>query len=503
MKYPLILLFIAALTSCTVTPQHRKTEVSVPPSWSSDPGKRATTPVADLSEWWTSFEDAELNALISQAEETNLDLREAEARIRETRALRRVTAADAWPLLNGSGSYTRSRFSENSISSTSEFLDGDIIGTPDDSGNAGANGDTDTGQSRGFGGFSGDRNSFRVGFDASWEIDLFGHVHWAVEAAEADIAAARENRRDVLVSVLAEVARNYTEMRGAQRRPTVARENLIAQQEIVEITQDRFAAGLTSALDSAQANALLATTQSQLPILESTTAQIIHRLGVLVGRPPGALFEELSPTGPIPFAAADIIIGLPSDLLRRRPDIRRAERELEATIARIGVATADLFPRFSLTGALGLQSVEFTDLARTSSLFWSTGPSMRWSIFAAGRIRANIRVQNERQEHALARYEKTVLTALEEVENTLVSYTRELERRHLLSKAVTANREAVALASERYTAGVEDFLTVLEAQRSLYTAEDQLAQSELAVTVNLIALYKALGGGWELDTEVR
>ncbi|MEW6300465.1 MAG: TolC family protein, partial [Thermodesulfobacteriota bacterium] len=236
----------------------------------------------------------------------------------------------------------------------------------------------------------------------------------------------------------------------------------------------------------------------QVPTLESGARQSIHRLGVLLGQAPGALLEELSSPTPIPAATLDGSIGLPAELLRRRPDVRRAEHELTAATARVGVAAADLYPRFSLTGIIGFQSLDLADLAEWPSRFWTTGPTVRWPVFDAGRIRANIRVQDARQEQALARYERTLLRSLEDVENALVAYAREQERRHLLVEAVRADREAVTLATERYTGGLTDFLNVILAQRALYTSQDALAQSETAVVVNLIALYKALGGGWEV-----
>jgi len=293
------------------------------------------------------------------------------------------------------------------------------------------------------------------------------------------------------------VARNYVELRGFQYRLIIAHENIDAQQESVEITEARFQAGLTSALDVAEAKALLANTRAQVPTLESGARQSIHRLGILLGQAPGALLEELSPSASIPGAILQGTIGLPSDLLRRRPDIRRAERELAAATARIGVAAADLFPRFSLTGVLGFQSLDLSDLAEWPSRFWTTGATISWPVFDADRIRANIRVQDARQEQALVRYERTILRSLEEVENALVAYAREQERRRLLVEAVQADREALGLANERYRGGLTDFLNVILAQRALYTSQDALAQSETTVIVNLIALYKALGGGWE------
>jgi len=284
----------------------------------------------------------------------------------------------------------------------------------------------------------------------------------------------------------------------------VTHDNIQAQQQSVALTDARFQSGLTSALDVAQAEAQLATTQSQVPTLESAARQSIHRLGVLLGQPPETLLDELTPERPIPAVPPEVMVGLPSDLLRRRPDVRRAEQELAAATARIGVATADLFPRFSLTSNIvGLQSADIADLALASSRFWTAGPTLSWPIFDAGRIRANIEVQNAREEQALAQYEKTVLTALEDVEDALVAYAREQVRRGALMAAVEANQRATGLANERYIKGLGDFLNVLEAQRSLYDSQDQLVQSERTAVSDLIALYKAIGGGWEVDSRIQ
>jgi len=492
MKIPCICvgaLLVTALPGCMITPRARVSELSLPATWSVEQGqgakKDAPQPpaqTADLTRWWTTLSDPLLHVLIGRAVSTNLDVREAEARIREARAARTVVASDGWPLLDVSGSYARSRRSEN------------VISVPSGTSGGGAGG----GSGGGFFGFSGEQEFFQTSFDASWELDVFGRVRWSVEAAEADIAASEENRRDVLITLLADVARNYVELRGFQYRIVIARENIDAQQESVDITEARFQAGLTSALDVAEAKALLANTRAQVPALESGARRSIYRLSVLLGQAPGALLEQLSPPAPIPAAELNGAVGLPADLLRRRPDVRRAERELAAATARIGVATADLFPRFSLTGILGLQSLDLADLAEWPSRFWTTGATISWPVFDADRIRANIRVQDARQEQALVRYERTILRSLEDVEGALIAYVREQERRRLLIEAVQADREALQLANERYTGGLTDLLNVILAQRALYTNQDALAQSETAVIVNLVALYKALGGGWEV-----
>lgn len=470
------LLALAGVGGCTVGPRYSAPTLPLPTAWSELPESGVKNDPADLTRWWSTLGDPLLNSLIERAVLTNLDLRFAKARVREARALRGVAASGLWPTINAAGTYLRLRSSEN----LSTFPSGGS-------------------SSGGTSAFSLEGDFFQANFDATWELDLFGRVRRSIEAAEADISATEENQRDILVTLVAEVARNYAELRGAQAQLIVTQNNIHAQQQSVDITNARFQSGLTSGLDVTQAEAQLAATQAQLPILESLRQQSIHRLGVLLGQLPETLQGELAAEKPIPLAPLEVTVGLPSALLRRRPDVRRAERQIAAATARVGVATADLFPRFSFsTAVIGLRSSDITDLPLASSRFWTVGPTVSWPIFDAGRIRANIEVQNAREEQALVQYEQTVLTAVEDVENALVAYAREQTRRRTLVAAVEANRRSVALANERYTKGLGDFLNVLDAQRSLYNAEDQLVQSERTIVSNLIALYKALGGGWEV-----
>ena len=455
------------IVGCAVGPNYSTPKVSVPESWSELQQKGEAKP-ASIIQWWKAFNDPALDSLITRAVKSNLDLRVAEARVREARFQSGVVAADLWPSANTSASYSRSRRSLgiSTIPPKAKVK----------------------------------RDLYEAGFDASWEIDLFGGKRRAIEAARADIDAAVENQRDVLITLLAELARNYIEVRGSQRRLEIVCKNIKAQQETVEITRVRYKAGLSSELDAVQAEALLATTQSQIPLLKNAMKQAIHRIGVLLGQEPGNLLGELSKEAPIPHAPPVVPVGLPSDLLRRRPDVRRAERELAAATARIGVATADLFPKFSLTGDFGLQTENLNAFSLSHSRFWSIGPTVRWPIFEAGRIRANIKVQNARQEQSFLSYEKAVLASLEDVENAIAAYNMEYVRHQNLSEAVNANRRAVDLASELFTGGLVNFLNVLDAERSLYRSEDELVQSERTVSLNLVILYKALGGGWETET---
>lgn len=467
---------ILLTAGCSVGPDYKEPALAMPAGWNEAPQKGVDTRPADLARWWTAFEDPLLSSLVERALRSNLDLRIAESRIREARAARAVVAAGAWPTVDTSGSYTRSRSSENAL-----------------------NVPTQSGFGSGGSGIRLERNLFDAGFDANWEIDVFGGVRRSVEAADATIEATEYSRRDVLVTLLGDVARNYIDLRGAQRRLAVARANLKTQQDSLDLTRVRFNAGLASDLDVARAEAQLNTTASQVPTLESLLKQSAYSLDLLLDLAPGALWQELEKELAIPSLPPEVLVGLPSDLLRRRPDIRFAERQLAAATAQVGSAIADLFPKFFLTGAGGLQSISASDWFTGGSRYWSIGPTISWPIFDAGRIRANIEIRNAQQEQALSQYEKAVLAAFGDVEKSLVNYSREQTRYRSLDAAVAANRRAVQMANELYVRGLNDYLDVLDSQRALYVTETELAQSEATMASNLVALFKALGGGWETN----
>jgi NodT family efflux transporter outer membrane factor (OMF) lipoprotein len=451
-----------------VGPDYERPKVNMPSTWfgatiqpTTKPTTRTsitTTDPPELKGWWKTFHDARLDSLIQRAIESNLDLQQAELRIRQARAARAIAAGGLWPNVDVSASYRRSR-------------------------------------ATGFG----SADFYQAGFDASWELDIFGRVRRSVEAADAEIAFAIEDRRDVLVTLLSEVALNYMDLRGFQRQIAIAQKNLETQRRSLDLTRRRAAGGFVSGLDVANAEADVASNESRIPLLEQNVQQVIYSLSVLLGREPGALLNELTAEAPIPATPPAVPVGLPSELLRRRPDIRRAEANLHAATARIGVATADLFPRFSLTGSLGTSGSQPKDLVNWDNRFWSIGPSVSWPIFDAGKIRANIGVQTAIQEQAIVGYRSTVLIALQDVENALIAYAKEQQHQVALVAAVTANRRAVDLATQLYTQGQTNFLDVLLAQRSLLGSEDALVQSERTMATNLISLYKALGGGWEIS----
>ena len=472
-KPPLrMIALLLLLTGCVaVGPDYSRTEAPVPAQFSAleKGGFRGETPPgAFLDAWWHSFDDPLLDALMERLVSRNLDLRIASARLMQARAQAGVASSAYLPEGGLTGEYRRIRRDEASV--------------------LGAAAAATRGREQDF---------WLAGFDASWEIDVFGSVRRQVEAADADLAASGEALRDALISLRGELARNYFELRGLQLRIEIARQEVRIRRENVEITGARAKAGLASELDYARAQGELASAEARIPALERSLQAAVFRIGVLLGQEPAGLEAELRAAGALPAAPPDLPVGLPSELLRRRPDIRKAERELAAATARIGVSTAELFPRFSLTGSFGYQASESRTMFRDESNFWAVGPTLRWPILNFRRILSQIDVSKAVREEALARYERSVLIALEEVENALVAISRETLRSESLAEAVRANELAVQLAMDRYLAGVQGYLAVTDAQAALYAAEDQLAQSRQAQSQALIALYKALGGGWQ------
>lgn len=460
------------LCGCTVGPNYTPPAVSMPASYvgpTSAPSTRptsapatqpATQPAESLAQWWTVFNDPNLSSLVRQAVESNYDVKAAVARLRQSRAIRGIAVSGIGPSVDATGAYTRSF-------------------TP---GLAGGRQTT---------------NRFQAGLQAGWEIDVFGGVRRGIEAADADVRADVEDLRAVLVAVVADVAATYTDLRSFQQRTINAKENLAAQRRSAELVRKRRGAGISSALDVARADAQVATTASAIPQLESAAQQTIYALGVLLARPPGDLLAQLAPTGPLPAAAPAVPTGLPSDLLRRRPDIRRAEENVHAATARIGVATADLYPRFTINGALSFSAADCSNWFNWANRAISFGPAMSWRLFDTCRNTYNIEAARAVREQAMLAYQQTILLALQEVENALIASAKEQEHRDLLQEAVTANAKAAVLARQLYVEGQTDFLNVLDAQRSLLATQDALTQSNHDLALDLIALYRALGGGWQ------
>jgi NodT family efflux transporter outer membrane factor (OMF) lipoprotein len=457
------LVLLAILGGCaSVGPDYVRPDTKAADQWHT-PLTAGLSPAADpgvLASWWTTLGDPSLSRLVERAVAGNLDLRKARARVRQARANRSVATADFFPSVEASASGTRAYSSADTVTDKVNDL-------------------------------------YSAGFDASWEIDIFGGIRRSVEAAGADLEAAREDLRDVLVSLLGEVAVNYIDVRSYQARIAAADGNIAKQAETYQLTLWRQEAGLGDELAVQEALSNLESTRSQLPDLRSGLEAAQNRIAVLLGEQPGAVHGELKTPAPIPTPPVDVAVGVPADALRRRPDVRRTERELAAQTARVGVATAELYPKFTLVGSIGVESLSLNRLVSTPTRSYSFGPSISWPIFKGGAIRANIEVQSALQEEALAQYEKMVLTALEEVENVLTAYAEEQRKMESLRLAEVAAGKSAEIAFRKYEAGLIDFLAVLVAQRSLLSAQDQLAKSKGVVTSNLIKLYKALGGGWE------
>jgi multidrug efflux system outer membrane protein len=469
----LAMVLSAAGTGCAVGPNYKRPQVAVPSQWTVAPARGTSTKPIEKDEWWSSFQDPELNSLIERATAQNLDLKLALDRVDEARAARGIVRSGYFPSMDASASATRNRqrviapVSQNSVNIVPiEF------------------------------------NNFQGALGASWELDVFGGMRRGVQAASADVAAAEENLGDVRVILFGDVGRVYAQLRGFQRRLEIANKNIKTQQDTLDLTRTRAKAGLATELDVSRAAAQLESTKAVIPTLLSGIDISIHRLSILLGEEPGALHSELENASPIPAAAPDVEVGLPSDLLKRRPDIRRSEAQLVAATARIGEAKADLFPHFVLTGAAGRQAGQLHDITLGAGNFFSVGPGISLPLFTGGRIRSNIAVQDARQREALIIYRSSVLNALEEVQNALVNYAQEQERRDRLNEAAQQSQLAVDLATEQYKAGLTDFLAVLDAQRELYADEDQSVQSQTSVATNVIGLYRALGGGWNVGPVV-
>ena len=460
----IFLIVLVSLAGCMkVGPDYRKLPVAAPAEWHSEltGGLNNTAPDENsLARWWESLDDPQLSELEERAALGNLDLEQARARVREARAMRGVSKAGLFPTLDTFGRFSKLRESEN-------FVQGERY------------------------------DLYQAGFDATWELDVFGGQRRRIEAAQAELEASREDLRDVLVSLLAEVALNYVDVRLYQARLRTIRKNIAIQQENYDLNLARSRAGLIDKLSLEQSRYTLEYSRSQLPGLETGLEAAKNRLAVLVGETPGSLHDELAAVKPIPLPVSVVPVGIPATTLRRRPDVRRAERSLAAASARIGAVTAELFPKFYLGGTVGLEAIDNDKLWRWASRAWNLGPRVSWNIFDAGAIRQHIEATNARQEQALASYQNTLLKAQEEVENSLVAYVREQRRQASLAKAGRSAARALELAREQYKAGLVDFINVLEVQRSLLEIEDQLDQSRGRVTANLIRLYKSLGGGWQ------
>ncbi|MGC9986543.1 MAG: efflux transporter outer membrane subunit [Polyangia bacterium] len=461
------------LVACAVGPSYRKPEPDAPATWSRI--ETTANPVAtagtrgDLGHWWRVFHDPLLSELVDRAQWQNLDMRKAQARLREARARLGVAGAARFPSLEASASASRS-------------------GSSAGPGVAGGNAAAIMG------------NQFNVGFDAGWELDVFGGVRRGVEAAEADQESAMASLDDVRVSLVAEVARGYIEVRSLQIRLGIARTNLASQTETLELTELRAQAGLVNSQDVEQARSNREQTLAQIPSLEVSLAEAEHRLDILLGEAPGSLDACLAAAGRLPEVPSGVAVGIPADTLRQRPDVRAAERKLAAETARVGVAEAARYPSFKLSGSVGLEALVQGGSGSTG-VFYSLLGGITAPIFNAGRLKNQVEAQDAVREQAQVAYQQAVLTALQEVENALVALARNRERGDALTRAAEAAHAASDLARQRYSAGVIDFQSVIDTQRTVLSVEDSLASTQADSVLALIRLYKALGGGWSQTTE--
>ncbi|MBU4563128.1 MAG: efflux transporter outer membrane subunit [Desulfarculus sp.] len=473
MKLKLLLIptLCLSLAGCvTVGPDYKqpstpKADVSGIADSAAQQGRRASISKQDLVSWWTVFNDPTLSKLIQEALKGNLDVREARAKVREARAQLTISRAGLFPSVDATGSYQQTR--------------------------------AITGYNANDEAIRAENTYYNAGFDASWEIDIFGGTRRGVEAAKADIESEQASLESVWVSMAGEVAQTYVSIRSYQQRIKVAEDNLKAQADTLDILQARYKAGLSDELDVQQARYNLESSRSTIPSLKSGLESYINALAVLVGKMPGTLQKRLAKTGDIPQAPFKVVLKIPADTLRQRPDIRMAERALAAQTARIGEATAELYPKFYLTGSIGLESMKSSKLFNAESNVWSILPSVTWPIFKAGSIRANIEVQNAKQEQLAAQYDKAVLVAVKEIRNSLTAFNQEQDRLAALTAAVDAAQKAADIAQDKYRQGLVNFNNVLDAQRSLFSYDDERISSLATITGDIISLYKALGGGWQ------
>jgi outer membrane protein, multidrug efflux system len=452
----------ALMTACAVGPDYKPPETQAAQDFAR--AESAAYSQQDVvAHFWTQFGDATLDRLVTDALAANHDLRIAFARFQEARAARGESRLDLLPQVTAGTGYTEQRLPQSQR----------VPGEP------------------------ADVESYDASFDAFWELDFFGRVRRGIEAANAEAESAEATLRDVQVIIVAEVARTYFELRGQQSELAVARRNVDNQRETLNITNVRLDAGRGTELDTSRAQAQLSATLGSIAPLEAAVARSIHRLGVLTGREPTALIESLSAPQELPELPQIVAVGNPADLLRRRRDIRAAERELAASTARIGVAVADLFPRVTFVGSLGYAAERAGNLGDSGTGTRLIAPGISWAAFDLGRVRARIAGARARSEASVAFYEQTVLRALEETEDALVTHARARERLDHVADSARASRTAAQLARVRFDGGMVDFLQVLDAERTLLAAEDSLAQSRTDAATSLIAVYKALGGGWE------
>ncbi len=457
-----------SLSSCMVGPDYTIPESADSIHISSIVYPDVRFEQTDLSHWWTVFDDEQLSTLIRRGEEKNIDIKIAIARVKEARATLGIQDSGLYPAVDANGSIAWGKESEsiNPLATSSQ-------------------------------------TKYALSADASWEIDLFGRIRRSIEAATADYQASWEDHNDVLITIRAEIASNYLSYRSLQAQLETARNNITSQREMLNLTQIRYDNGIATYLDVAQASRVVAGTEADLPLIRMQLTQNITALSVLTGESSDTLRQELQTIKPVPLPVSALTVGIPADRIRQRPDVKKAERQLAAQTARVGVATADLYPSFSLLGSLGLASLSTGDFLNSGSNVYGIGPSLSWNIFDMGRIRQNIAVQDARTEQALLSYELTMLKAIKEVEDSLSGFHEQQARLKALAKSVTASEESLEMSTKLYKDGLTPFQDVLDAQRALLNAESSRDQTTGNSAIQLVSLYKALAGGWSTEERTR
>jgi NodT family efflux transporter outer membrane factor (OMF) lipoprotein len=491
----LYILACLAMSGCTLGPNFERPQTTTPDVFNRTQTAQASSKAVEsefTQEWWTLFNDPMLNSLEQQLSDTNLDVAAASARLRQSRAEQRIAGAEEYPTLDGATSYNRERASPNGILG---LLGVSPTGTPLQS----ASGSNPLGAAALPPPPSGSPayNLYQYGFDASWEIDIWGRARRGVEAATALSDASYEDRNAVLLSARAELARDYVQLRDTQILLQIARQNLKIARDTTKLTETRVREGVVTDLDVDNASAQAESIESLIPTLESRSETTINAIGLLLAKEPGELQQMLAEPRNVPALPEQVPIGLPSELVERRPDIRKAEAQLHAATASIGMAKADFYPRISLNGSAGFQSLQLSNLSTWASGQYVVGPSITLPIFEGGRLKGTLHLREAQQQEAAIIYKRTVLDAWREVDDALVVYDAEQRRRDRLKKVVTLNQGALSIAEKRYKAGAIDFLDVLNVQRQLLDAQSQLEQSQAEAAANLITLCKVLGGGWE------
>lgn len=507
-----LILWLLWLNGCAVGPDFEKPAGKAPAKWADLPAKTEsaqpelpskTIQATPEKEWWKQFNDPLLSSLIERALRENMTLRTASTLLAQSRAYRGIAGADQFPMLNSNASYSRVRPSQEGILGLSKTL----MGSGGSASMANGSGMSTAANGVGIGAIAFPAagiqpfNLYEYGFDASWEVDLWGRVRREMESAEASVEASRDAHHDAQLSVIAEVARNYIELRRLQGSRDIAQKRRDIAQEQLDLMGQQATRGVVTDIEVETAKAGLAGVQADLPLLDQKIEQTLNQLSLLLSTQPGTLTAELSAPRPVPAIPARVRIGLPSELAQRRPDIRQAEANLHAALADIGMATADFYPRVTLSGSAGFQALRLRDMGNWAAMQYAMGPTITLPIFQGGRLQSTLELRQAQHQQAAIAYHNTVLSAWHEIDNSLSAYNESQRRQQALQSAAESNEQALNLGHQRYRQGVANFLPVLQARATLLQSEQAKIDGATTMATNLVALYKALGGGWQVVQE--